>query len=110
MQNKLKKAIDGSRNRKVGQNTASPSIANPAKNGSMLIPCRIMLGPACWIVLEKNDREGECSIYLVTLTQAKEHPIPTNSSSEPRGTGPRNRLMKAPVIWKMFDTSIMMDQ
>ena len=46
IQNKLKNAMLGSRNLKVGQNTASPSMPKPMKKGSMLAAWRMMFGPA----------------------------------------------------------------
>ena len=49
-------------------------------------------------------------MYFVILTQQRNVPIPIKSSSDARGTGPRNRLITAPVIWKMFETRMMMDQ
>lgn len=47
MQKRLKKAMLGSLKRKVGQNTANPSIPKPIKNGSILVACLIMFGPEC---------------------------------------------------------------
>ena len=86
MQNRLKNAMLGSRNRNEAQKTERPSIPKPIKKGSMLIAWRTIFGPACWIVLEKNEMLGECSMYLVTLTQQKKVPRPTNSCNEDKPT------------------------
>jgi hypothetical protein len=110
IQKRLKKAMFGALNLKVGQKTAKPSIANPMKKGIMLMPCLMMLGPACSIVREKTEREGECSMYFVIVTQHRAQPRPTNKSRDPRGMNPLKMDITAPIIWKRLAITITIDQ
>ena len=89
---------------------AIANIPKPMKNGNILIACRIMFGAACWMVREKKDNLGECSIYFSVLIQDKAHPSPTNRDIESRGTEFPNRHMTAPITWKRFEMQMIIDQ
>jgi hypothetical protein len=85
-------------------------MPKPMKKGSIFIPWRTTLGPACYIVLEKNDRSFEYSMYLVTLIQHMKQPRPTKNSKVAKRRLSLKRLMKLPTTCRIFDMRIMIDQ